>query len=62
MNNINYKNLLNDIKGFVFDVDGVLTDGILHVSENGDLLRRMNVKDGFALKYALKKGYGICII
>ena len=62
MSNINYKELLNDIKGFVFDVDGVLTDGILHISENGDLLRRMNVKDGFILKYALNTGYKICII
>jgi len=62
MSSKNYKTLLNGIKGFVFDVDGVLTDGVLHVSENGDLLRRMNVKDGFALKYAIRKGYKICII
>ena len=62
MSNTNYKELLNDIKGFVFDVDGVLTDGVLHISEHGDLLRRMNVKDGFALKHAINKGYKICII
>ncbi len=62
MSSTNYKELLNDIKGFVFDVDGVLTDGVLHISENGELLRRMNVKDGFAMKHAIKKGYKICII
>lgn len=62
MNSKNYKELLNDIKAFIFDVDGVLTDGMLHVSENGQLLRRMNVKDGFALKHAINKGYEICII
>jgi len=62
MGNKNYKELLNAIKGFVFDVDGVLTDGVVHIAENGDLLRRMNIKDGFALKYAVKQGYKICII
>jgi 3-deoxy-D-manno-octulosonate 8-phosphate phosphatase (KDO 8-P phosphatase) len=62
MNPKNYKELLHDIKAFIFDVDGVLTDGMLHISENGQLLRTMNVKDGFALKHAVRKGYEICII
>ncbi|NGZ88726.1 KdsC family phosphatase [Psychroflexus maritimus] len=60
--NKNYKHLLNDIKCFVFDVDGVLTNGSLHISEKGQLLRSMNVKDGFALKYAIEKNYEVCII
>lgn len=50
------------IKTFIFDVDGVLTPGDLVVTEQGELLRRMNVKDGFALKTALQKGYRIVII
>jgi len=58
----NYKHKLNHIKAFVFDVDGVLTNGQLLITEQGDLLRSMNVKDGFALKNALQKGYKICII
>jgi len=58
----NYKQLLNNVKAFIFDVDGVLTDGKLHISEKGELLRQMNVKDGYALKQALNKGYEICII
>lgn len=62
MSEINYKQLLQHVKAFIFDVDGVLTDGKLHISESGELLRQMNVKDGYALKHALNKGYKICII
>ena len=58
----NYKELLNDITTFVFDIDGVLTNGSLQVTSEGFLLRTMNVKDGYALKQALKKGYEILII
>lgn len=58
----NYKQILNDITTFVFDIDGVLTDGTLNVTMEGQLLRTMNVKDGFALKKALKEGYEILII
>ncbi len=57
-----YKNLLIKIKAFVFDVDGVLTDGTVIVNTEGQLLRNMNIKDGFALKTAIGKGYPICII
>lgn len=62
MSKKNYKEILNDIKAFIFDVDGVLTDGKLQISESGELLRQMSVKDGFAMKQAIKKGYEICII
>ncbi|MEM8846579.1 MAG: HAD-IIIA family hydrolase [Bacteroidota bacterium] len=58
----NYKELLNDITTFVFDVDGVFTDGSILITTKGEMLRRMNVKDGYALKTALQKGYNICII
>ena len=50
------------IKLFVFDVDGVLTDGKLILLENGEMARSMNVKDGYAMQLALKKGYEILII
>jgi len=53
---------LKNITTFIFDVDGVLTDGTAIASESGDLLRRFNIKDGYALQLALKKGYNICII
>jgi len=62
MSEKNYKQILNDIKAFVFDVDGVLTDGGLHISESGELLRQMNVKDGYAMKQAIHKGYEVCVI
>ncbi|TQD40083.1 KdsC family phosphatase [Haloflavibacter putidus] len=58
----NYKEILNDISTFVFDVDGVLTNGSILVSTEGELLRSMNIKDGYALKHAIKKGYTVCII
>ena len=58
----NYKENLIDIKAFMFDVDGVLTDGKLLISESGELLRSMNVKDGFAVRFAIDNGYKIGII
>ena len=50
------------IKTFVFDVDGVLTDGTLLLLNNGEMARRMNIKDGYALQLAIKKGYRIVVI
>jgi len=50
------------IKLFVFDVDGVLTDGSLYVFNDGEQARKMNIKDGFALQLAIKKGYGMLVI
>ena len=57
-----YKEYLNNISTFIFDVDGVLTNGSVQVTANGDLLRSMSVKDGYALKQAVKAGYTVCII
>ena len=50
------------IKTFVFDVDGVLTDGSLLVLNDGQMARRMNIRDGYALQLAVKKGYRVVII
>lgn len=57
-----YKEYLHDITTFIFDVDGVLTDGKLHITSTGQMHRIMNVKDGYALKEALNKGYNVHII
>ena len=57
-----YKELLNNITTFIFDVDGVLTDSSVHISENGEMLRIMNIRDGYAMKAALESGYNVCII
>ena len=54
-------NILSDLKNirlFVLDVDGVLTDGSLILMDNGEMARKMNIKDGYALQLAIKKGYG----
>ncbi|MAY84448.1 MAG: 3-deoxy-D-manno-octulosonate 8-phosphate phosphatase [Flavobacteriales bacterium] len=53
---------LKEISTFVFDVDGVLTDGTVITMPDGDQVRRMNIKDGYALQHAVKKGYEIVII
>tara|TARA_B100001250_G_scaffold404679_1_gene421019 strand:- start:385 stop:909 length:525 start_codon:yes stop_codon:yes gene_type:complete len=57
-----YKKKLQNIKAFVFDVDGVLTNGNLYIFPDGKLIRKMNAKDGYALKLAIKKKYIIGII
>ena len=57
-----YKELMNDITTFIFDIDGVLTDSSVHVTESGEMLRIMNIRDGFAMKAALESGYNVCII
>lgn len=57
-----YKELMNDITTFIFDVDGVLTDGTVHVSQTGEMLREMNIRDGFAMKAAVESNYHVCII
>ncbi|RMA64572.1 KdsC family phosphatase [Ulvibacter antarcticus] len=57
-----YKEYLQHITSFVFDVDGVLTDGTITVTTEGEMLRTMNIKDGFALKTAVDRGFNVCII
>lgn len=59
---MSYLEKLQEISTFIFDVDGVLTDGNVLVREDGKLLRQMNTRDGFAIKYALQKGYNVIII
>jgi len=58
----NYKEKLKHITTFVFDFDGVLSNGKIIVTPNGDQLRMTDVKDGYAMQYALRKGYRVVII
>ncbi|WP_242921020.1 KdsC family phosphatase [Pontibacter liquoris] len=53
---------LSNISTFIFDVDGVLTDGLLYCFADGEQVRAFNIKDGFAIKHALRQGYKIAII
>jgi len=57
-----YKEIMNDITTFVFDVDGVLTDSSVFVTNEGEILRTMNIRDGYAMKAAVESGYHVCII
>ena len=50
------------ITTFIFDVDGVMTDGKLLVTEGGDMLRNFHSRDGYALRRAVEEGYNVCII
>jgi 3-deoxy-D-manno-octulosonate 8-phosphate phosphatase (KDO 8-P phosphatase) len=54
--------LFKPVRTFVFDIDGVLTDGTVFVFESGEQVRRMNIKDGYALQLAIKKGYRVVVI
>ena len=59
---MNVLELFTPITTFVFDVDGVLTDGTLLVLPDGLMARRMNIKDGYVLQLAVKKGYHVLVI
>ena len=56
-----YKEYLQHITTFIFDVDGVLTDGTVTVTTSGEMLRKMNIKDGYALKTAVDKDI-MCVL
>ena len=60
MDNFNEK--LQKITTFIFDFDGVLSDGKILILPDGDQLRSTNAKDGYAIQYALRKGYNVAII
>lgn len=53
---------LTKIKALVFDVDGVLSTSVMNLSDSGDPVRTVNVKDGYAMQLAVKKGLKLCII
>jgi len=53
---------LKHIKAFVLDVDGVMTNGSLLVTESGEFLRQFNIKDGYALQLAVKQGFKIAVV
>ena len=57
-----YKEYLKHISTFIFDVDGVLTDGTIKVTTEGEMFRTMNIKDGYGLKTAVEQGFKVCVI
>lgn len=58
----NYKALLTNVNTFIFDYDGVMTDGKLMLQHDGQPLRTANVKDGYSLQLAVRLGYKVVII
>lgn len=58
----NFKEDLRKVKAFVFDVDGVFASSKVILHPDGDMMRTMNIKDGFACFYLIKKGYPVAII
>ena len=58
---MNYKEKLKSINTFIFDIDGVLTDGTVYLVGD-EMARSMSTRDGYALQYAIKKGFNIAII
>ncbi len=58
----NFKEDIARCEAFIFDVDGVMTDGGIVATVDGDFIRRYDAKDGYALAYAVKMGYRVCII
>ncbi len=57
-----YLKKLKKVNVFVFDIDGVLTDGNIYVSDEGVYTRSTSVKDGYALVKALRAGFKIVVI
>ena len=58
----NFKEDIARVEAFVFDVDGVMTDGGIIPTPDGDFIRRYYAKDGYAIAYAIREGYKLCII
>ncbi len=59
---ISYKQIFPKIDTFIFDVDGVLTNGLITIFPDGELVRQINAKDSFALQFAVKQGYKVFVI
>ena len=59
----NFKEDIAKTKAFILDGDGVMTDGGIMPIEGGtDFIRKYNAKDGYAIAYAVRRGYKVCVI
>lgn len=58
----NFKSLLKHVKAFVFDVDGVFTDGQVFLFPGENFVRAVNIKDGYAIQHCTKMGFPVAII
>ena len=53
---------LNKIKAVIFDVDGVLSTSTISMGPDGQPVRSLNIKDGYAIQLAIKMGLHLAII
>ena len=58
----NFKEDIARVRVIVLDVDGVMTDGRIIVTPEGEFIRKLHAKDGYSLSYAMKRGYHVAII
>lgn len=59
----NFKEDIAKTRAFILDVDGVMTDGgIMPIEGGNDFIRKYNAKDGYAIAYAVRRGYKVCVI
>ena len=58
----NFKEDVARVEALVLDVDGVMTDGGITPTPDGDFIRCYYAKDGYALAYAVKHGCNVCVI
>lgn len=59
---MNFYESLQHITAIVLDIDGVCTDNLILVTDHGEFLRSMNVRDGLAIKKAIQSGYRMAVI
>ncbi len=59
---VNLQNRFKQIKTFIFDIDGVLTDGSVNLLATGERFRTIDIKDMYAIEQALKAGFRVGIV
>jgi 3-deoxy-D-manno-octulosonate 8-phosphate phosphatase (KDO 8-P phosphatase) len=57
-----FKEDLVNVKAFVFDIDGVLSTQTIALNAFGIPNRTVNLRDGYAIQLAVRKGYKVCVI
>jgi 3-deoxy-D-manno-octulosonate 8-phosphate phosphatase (KDO 8-P phosphatase) len=58
----NFKEDLVNVKAFIFDIDGVLSTQTIALNAFGVPNRTVNLRDGYAIQLAVRKGYNVCVI
>lgn len=53
---------MSSVSTFIFDIDGVFTDGMVQLMPDGQMIRKLSVKDSYAVQYAIKKNFEIAVI